>query len=201
MNIESRLHYLLTRTEPFILLLKGEWGVGKTYFIKEFIKRHHHTFAKTTYSYVSLFGIPTTDEFMQTIFLNSMSMDMLEAGNLGASSTDEISKRVKFLFDRAKPILSSVTRTPILGVNNIRSFVVSNAAAFFNRNSLIVIDDLERHSPTLSVSDIMGILTQLKEERNCQIIIVMNEDALRTAQGAEPVRPIFGQRKKSSIES
>jgi hypothetical protein len=52
-------------------------------------------------------------------------------------------------------------------------------AHFFNRNSLIVIDDLERHSATLSIRDILGVLTQLKEERGCQIIIVMNEDALK----------------------
>jgi hypothetical protein len=48
----------------------------------------------------------------------------------------------------------------------------------FNRDSLIVIDDLERHSKSLSIRDILGVLTQLKEERGCQIIIVMNEDAL-----------------------
>ena len=30
----------------------------------------------------------------------------------------------------------------------------------------------------LSIRDILGVLTQLKEERGCQIIIVMNEDAL-----------------------
>jgi hypothetical protein len=51
-------------------------------------------------------------------------------------------------------------------------------AHFFNRDSLIVIDDLERHSKSLSIRDILGVLTQLKEERGCQIIIVMNEDAL-----------------------
>jgi hypothetical protein len=61
----------------------------------------------------------------------------------------------------------------------MKGFVVSNLANFFNRNSLIVIDDLERHSTSLSIRDILGVLTQLKEEKGCQIIIVMNEDVLQ----------------------
>ena len=62
-------------------------------------------------------------------------------------------------------------------------FTLGTMAHFFNRDSLIVIDDLERHSATLPVRDILGAITQLSEERGCQIIIVMNEDALKKGGG------------------
>jgi KaiC/GvpD/RAD55 family RecA-like ATPase len=50
MNIEPTLEYLLKRQNPFICLVKGEWGVGKTYFIKKFIRDHHDIIAKQSYS-------------------------------------------------------------------------------------------------------------------------------------------------------
>jgi hypothetical protein len=74
----------------------------------------------------------------------------------------------------------------VFGANNIKNFVVNNAAHWLTRSTLIIIDDLERHSSSLSIRDILGILTDLKEERGCQIILVMNEDALQRNDGDKP---------------
>jgi hypothetical protein len=71
--------------------------------------------------------------------------------------------------------------------------VVNNAAHWLTRNTLIIIDDLERHSNSLSIRDILGILTDLKEERGCQIILVMNEDAL---QQNDYDKPYFETKEK-----
>jgi predicted AAA+ superfamily ATPase len=55
MNIEPTLKYLLTRADPFICLIKGQWGVGKTYFVKKFIRDNRDSIAKANFAYVSLF--------------------------------------------------------------------------------------------------------------------------------------------------
>ena len=73
MNIELTLKYLLTRHDPFICLIKGQWGVGKTYFVREFITKNSSEIAKLNFSYVSLFGISSIDELVQAIFVNSVS--------------------------------------------------------------------------------------------------------------------------------
>jgi KAP family P-loop domain len=180
MNIEPSLKYLLSRSDPFICLIKGQWGIGKTFFIKKFIREHRAELAKTNFSYVSLFGIASVDELIQAVFVNSLSTKTLDTTLSDAISSDEaLSTRAKYLFDRAKPLLARAGGLPIFGVNAIRGFTLGTMAHFFNRHSLVVIDDLERHSATLPVRDILGVVTQLKEERGCQIIIVMNEDALK----------------------
>jgi Cdc6-like AAA superfamily ATPase len=179
MNIEPTLKYLLTRSDPFICLVKGQWGVGKTYFIKKFIRENRAVIAKSNFAYISLFGVSSIEELIQAIFVNSVSTKTLDTTLSDALSSDEaLTTRAKYLFDRAKPLLARAGGLPIFGVNAMRGFTLGTMAHFFNRNSLIVIDDLERHSAGLSVRDILGVITQLKEERGCQIIIVMNEDAL-----------------------
>jgi adenylate cyclase class IV len=89
------------------------------------------------------------------------------------------------LLSRLKPLLAKTEKLPINSVSNWRSFLISNASTFLNNDLLIVIDDLERHSPTVSVTDVMGFLLQLRDERRCQIILVMNEEALKDSGGAE----------------
>jgi hypothetical protein len=184
MSIEPTLKYLLIRADPFICLIKGQWGVGKTYFVKKFIRDNRDSIAKANFAYVSLFGIAGIDELVQAIFVNSISTKTLDKTLPDAiSSDDALSTRAKYLFDRAKPLLARAGGLPIFGVSAMRGFTLGTMAHFFNRDSLLVIDDLERHSATLAVRDILGVITQLKEERGCQIIIVMNEDALKKDGG------------------
>jgi hypothetical protein len=54
----------LSRPDPFICLIKGQWGVGKTFFIRKFVREHRAEIVKTNFSYVSLFGIASIDELM-----------------------------------------------------------------------------------------------------------------------------------------
>ena len=64
MNIELTLKYLLTRSAPFICLVKGQWGLRKTFFVKKFVKENCSEIAKPNFSYVSLFGISSIDELI-----------------------------------------------------------------------------------------------------------------------------------------
>lgn len=189
MSIEPTLRHLLSRATPFICLVKGQWGVGKTYFIKQFIRENNAAIAKQNYAYVSLFGISGPDELLQAIYLNTIPAKTLGqplADAFSRTSSDEALDRVKLFVGRAKPLVSRLAGIPLFGANNLRAFVVSNAAHWFTRNTLIVVDDLERHGSGFSIRDILGILTDLKEERGCQIIIVMNEDALQKDAGDKP---------------
>src|SRR5215472_15799738 len=102
MNIEPTLKYLRSRPDPFICLIKGQWGIGKTFFIRKFVREHRAEFAKTNFSYVSLFGIASIDELIQAIYVNSVSTKTLDTTLSDAISSDKaLSTRAKYLFDRA----------------------------------------------------------------------------------------------------
>jgi Cdc6-like AAA superfamily ATPase len=117
MNIEPVLTHLLTRHDPFICLIKGPWGVGKTYFIKQFIADHSGSLAKDNYAYVSLFGISTTDQLMQSIFLNSIPTKTLNSSMaevFSRSSKEEVGGRLKYLFRSCETDALSCDRYPFV---------------------------------------------------------------------------------------
>lgn len=51
------------------------------------------------------------------------------------------------------------------------------------KNCLICLDDFERREPTLSPSSILGLISLLKEKKNCKIILVLNEDRFASKEG------------------
>ena len=56
-NLEKKILELINNKDSFAIALTGEWGIGKTYFWKEFYKKNHTNLGVNKYSYVSLFGI------------------------------------------------------------------------------------------------------------------------------------------------
>ena len=57
MSIDSALQQILASPDPFICLVKGEWGVGKTFYMKDFINKNSQILNRKYLGYVSLFGI------------------------------------------------------------------------------------------------------------------------------------------------
>jgi hypothetical protein len=51
-------------------------------------------------------------------------------------------------------------------------------AGTFVRGTLICIDDLERMSDKIDMQDIMGFVSELRDQRECKVILILNEDQL-----------------------
>lgn len=61
----KEIQRFLASEEEEIMSLRGRWGVGKTYTWKKFLKEasDQKKIALERYSYVSLFGVNSLDEF------------------------------------------------------------------------------------------------------------------------------------------
>jgi hypothetical protein len=46
------------------------------------------------------------------------------------------------------------------------------------RNEIVCIDDLERKGKNLDAGDVLGLASFLKEERNCKVVLLLNDEAL-----------------------
>ena len=68
----------LSHPEKKVLILKGKWGVGKTFAWKQYINGQV-TVEEHAISYVSLFGLKDLKEVQQQILVNSHK-DELEFG-------------------------------------------------------------------------------------------------------------------------
>lgn len=84
-------------------------------------------------------------------------------------------KAVNSLVDKLKPLTGNSRFRLPANVEAAKNVILSNAAEFLTGDSIILIDDFERHSDKITSRDILGILLRLKEEKNCQIFVIMNE--------------------------
>ena len=59
--------YLSIDWPKFAVMLKGPWGCGKTWFIREIIKEIEATNKKKTILYISLFGLKSTGQIDRAV--------------------------------------------------------------------------------------------------------------------------------------
>ena len=71
-HVEDYLNYYIKSPKPgFAVMLKGKWGSGKTWFIKDYCERNLSTKKepnKQRYLYVSLYGISSYSEIEDSFF-------------------------------------------------------------------------------------------------------------------------------------
>jgi hypothetical protein len=171
-SVKSCLTRFLTSNEASVVAIRGAWGVGKTHFWNELIAAiapgKLHAGVKT-YSYVSLFGIDSLEQFKYSIFENSLPRVMI-----GKPITlDTFSKNVGEVSEvlGKKALRSLFTTKPLSGFSK----AVDSASFLLVRNSLICVDDLERKGNKLSAKDALGLISYLKEHRNCKIVLLLND--------------------------
>ena len=145
-----------------VAVLKGKWGTGKTFFWKDVFERKEKHLTFKAYSYVSLFGAKDVMDLRQQVFAN---FEMLTDGK-GQKKGDWIK-----MFSKGVDALD----IPYLSSSKSISKRIENK---FIDNMLICFDDLERKEDDISASSILGLISQLKEEKNCKILLIYNDDAL-----------------------
>ena len=139
------------------IAITGPWGVGKTFFWKRFIDGCNF---KKKYVYVSLFGLESLSDLKTHIYSN------IENNH----SNLEIPRWIRGL-----PSILKDTRVSQFGLSASTKIFDS---LMFNqvKDAIICFDDFERMSKKLEIKDVMGLANYLKLEKNCQIILILDED-------------------------
>ncbi|MDD4402250.1 MAG: hypothetical protein PHI24_10335 [Desulfitobacteriaceae bacterium] len=171
--VTAEIERFLKAPEPEVLVIRGEWGTGKTYAWKNHISRLSSSGLPTSrYSYVSLFGVNSLYEFKFLLFQQSIpnatigTEPSMASFKENASGFAESFGRKGFKFFERLPVVKDFA-------SEIRSF------AFLSlRNTLICIDDVERKGRDLDVREILGVVSQLKEEKACKVVLIMNQSGL-----------------------
>lgn len=135
-DINDSLIKFLTNPENKILVLKGKWGIGKTYFWKSFFEDNNpDNTAKLSddkkqiisnvlpnYSYVSLFGISNLNELKNKIFISSNPIKLRPSIWNGSITKEKIFISAVFLFIL---FLIFTPSLKMLGVMAILAFLIT----------------------------------------------------------------------------
>ncbi|WP_394884283.1 P-loop NTPase fold protein [Clostridium butyricum] len=151
------------------VLLDGQWGSGKTYFIKNKLKKeleayekikNNREYKKKKIIYISLYGIKSTRDVSNEIYLNCANIKNRKKAaiiSLGGKVFSDLMKNKGF--DLEKYLKASLFK-PFIDINNC----------------ILIFDDLERCKCNLN--DILGYINDFVEHKETKVIIVANEDEL-----------------------
>jgi hypothetical protein len=181
-SVAAAVKAFLANSEPGVLCIRGLWGVGKTFAWKQWLSEAVALKAGMPwgqYSYCSLFGVNSIGDMKSTIFENAVPLDA--EMKIPASSWEGLMRRWKMGVAKVKKhswlapnVLSMVPHSGRIGDASARLLFL------FVRDQLICIDDVERRGASLAMGDVLGMVSHLKEERRCKVVLILNDEWLGT---------------------
>lgn len=170
-SIKSQIDFFLSKSEPSVMAIKGEWGIGKTFSWNKYLieARKEKRVPCGCYSYVSLFGVKSIEQLKEAIFSNAVSND--HAGE---------QPNLQSLKDNSKTLLNSFSKHSwyfLKGLPYLNYAAPAIQAWSFMSitNYLICIDDLERKGTSLELKEVLGLISLLKEQKDCKVVLLLND--------------------------
>lgn len=161
--------------QPGAILLKGEWGVGKTYLWKT---RIAPALKGNRYLYISLFGVGSVAELRSRLMTNLV-------GEMSSSTS-----KWKGAFDIGAQLVKNLPKVVAAGAKGVieKQFgkdvlsyldglhIELDPLQFFPSDVVVCFDDLERKK--LSDDELLGVINFLTEQKNARVLLIANESKL-----------------------
>jgi len=171
--IVDEIERFLRSPDPEVLVIRGEWGTGKTFTWKRLLNEFRKDDLPTKrYSYVSLFGVNTLEDFRFLLFQQCITNSAIGTEPSMQSFKENAASFAESYGRKATKLLN---RIPIISdfMGEVKSLAYLSLG-----ETLICIDDLERKGKDLDVREILGTISQLKEEKSCKIVLILNASGL-----------------------
>lgn len=160
-DFEANVVEFLKHKEKKVLVIKGKWGIGKTFKWNEIANKNFSSLDFSNYSYVSLFGLDGLQELQSSVFYNARRIDTDNKSSVVKSNLKKVGKVAKNI--------PQVTKY-VNAMSTIENSLVNKY--------LICIDDIERKSNKLLMSTLLGYISNLSELNDCKVILIFNDDML-----------------------
>lgn len=191
---------------PAAMALTGPWGSGKTWMwnsvIRALASESSPPFRR--YAYVSLFGLNSVAELKAALFENAVPPAQVAGGATTSTWRDGMNDVLDSatVSEGAKKTGKAALWGGRRHAQHIAPLLPSwgptiRSATFLAvRNYVVCIDDVERKGAGLSMTEVLGLVSHLKEQRDCRVILILNEDGFGPEGKAEKDR-FSGFREKA----
>ena len=163
-KVQERLKELLNANQSFGIALNGKWGVGKTFFWNKLIEDN---LSDRKTAYISLFGVENIFDIERKIIFQISTKDRFIT-----SAKDKIKD-----FKTTLGFKDEDTNFGITG--SILSIGLSLFEKKDFENVIVCFDDFERISDKLKLKDVLGLISELKEQKKCTVVMILNKDELK----------------------
>lgn len=193
-KIEEKLYDLLIKeNKEVVISISGEWGIGKTYFWNNFIKDYKEKELKyKQIAYVSLFGINS---------LNDIRISILLQVSPTKKKLSWVDKKIITPLKNVKSSLKLDDLSMSFGFDALGSIFTLLTSGDFE-NVIVCFDDFERISSNINLKDVLGLISELKEQKKCKVVMILNEKELGKLTYIEkkPYSEIFSLYKEKIID-
>ena len=193
--IKNAVESFLTAPHTGVLMISGNWGTGKSYFVKHqlldvignvecpetsksrnikevFKNRILNLITKNGNNYlpvmISLFGIGSIKELESAIM-----------GELLNSINGEATSKIKKLWNGTKKVLEKSEKLKeYLDVVSLIDY--RPGVDVLPKQVIIVLDDLERFDDKITETEILGFINNLSENIGLKVIVIANEEYLNS---------------------
>jgi len=168
------------KTHNHAILLDGAWGSGKTHFIKKTLIpaiEPDETIQRSAI-YVSLYGIKTTEELQNALYMAIVTDHMKNAKiPLGTPLVS------KLPFDKLFDTVGKLAKMK-MKASGVEADVAGLVSPWLDFNEYyFIFDDLERCP--MSINEIFGFINNFVEQNDAKVLIVANEAEICTAQNID----------------
>ena len=193
-KIEEKLYDLLIKeNKEVVISISGEWGIGKTYFWNNFIKDYKEKELKyKQIAYVSLFGINSLNDIRTSILLQVSPTK---------KKLSWVDKKIITPLKNVKSSLKLDDLSMSFGFDALGSIFTLLTSGDFE-NVIVCFDDFERISSNINLKDVLGLISELKEQKKCKVVMILNEKELGKLTDIEkkPYSEIFSLYKEKIID-
>ena len=170
--VESILDYVRSDYTDYAVMINGEWGIGKTHFwnnkIRKKIESMQLNGKRYTTIYMSLYGISNLEDISKKIFIETTQlMDKNLRKFMDSNGQTTIPEYAKTGLDMAN----------FFGVTQ-NGTKIDYSDFFSTDDKVLCFDDLERAN--VDVIDILGYINNFVEHDHIKTIIICNEKELAT---------------------
>ncbi|EGK8127675.1 P-loop NTPase fold protein [Campylobacter lari] len=158
MNKIDNIANFLDSNSKKCLAINGSWGIGKTHLWKQVEEKIN---ADKKVVYIDLFGKESYKQILEEI--------VFKLYGTYNSITEKASNIVSKLIEKASCEFIKIEP------NAIFSFAKKDD---FN-NIIVCFDNIERRTDNLSLKEILGLVNLLKEEKECNVVVIFHEEELK----------------------
>ena len=152
-------------SNPIAIAINGNWGVGKSYMYRESLAVKIWEVLGREPIYTSVFGKKDENAIIQDLVAQFLK-------------NNEVLDSLKSVVDWVGKIGLSLMQLPSANLGFILDFFKKKEL----KNTIVCIDDFERLSDKIPMQDILGLISELKENKGCHIILLCSEDHIDVEQ-------------------
>jgi len=179
------INYMTTDlSNPYALMVNGDWGCGKTYHILNKVKPIIEKETSKKCIYVSLNGVSSIEQINELITLERLG--------LSVSDNDKFGKLKRSILQAGTTGAKILGRYFKVDGKDFKGFELDDFIEM--PNCFYIFDDLERISPNLPVSEVLGYInSNYIEHQKYKTIIIANEGEIKDKNYSREKEKVIGR--------